>query len=156
MTSFKSVAAAIAVLAVAASSLAAQSHPLAGKWQLDYSRGTRVENGESTTIMGKATLTLELRGDSLVGTWLRPADPDDTGPPQPQRFAAKAGATGAVFVLSSQITMNRNGELSTHESVVTWKLDAKGDSLEGTMERKILGSNFPSSPTPVKGVRVRA
>lgn len=87
---------------------------------------------------------------------MRPAEPTDQGPPKPERFAAKAGATGAVFVLSGKITLNMNGEMTTHESVVTWTLDAKGDALQGTMQRKVIGTDFPSEPSPVKGVRAKA
>lgn len=152
--SFSRLAAACLAIIIAAPALFAQAHPLAGRWQIDYERGKRIENDEVTVIRGTATLTLELRGDSLVGTFVRPATPEQTAP-EPQRFAARPTSTGAVFVVKTSVTMNMNGEASTHEAVMTWTLDAKGDALEGTMVRAITGMDFPAEPTPVKGARIK-
>lgn len=145
---------AVALVAVAAPALAAQGHPLAGRWQVDYERGRRIENDEVMAIRGTATLTLELRGDSLVGMFVRPATPEQPAP-EPQRFAARPTATGAVFVVKTTVTMNMNGEESTHEAVMTWTLDARGDAMEGTMIRTVTGMDFPVEPTPVKGTRLK-
>lgn len=103
---------------------------------------------------GTATLTLELRGDSLVGTLVRPATPEQPAP-EPQRFAGKATATGAVFVVKTVATNNDNGEITTREAVMTWTLNATGDALEGTLLFAVTGMDFPAEATPVKGTRVK-
>jgi hypothetical protein len=142
------------VVALATPTLAAQTHPLAGRWEMDYERGHRSEDGVLTSIRGKATLTLELRGDSLVGTF-EPAAQPDMPKPATQRFAAKPTARGAVFVVRSEIKLNMNGEIETREAVTTWTLEATGDTLEGTTLRTFTGMEMAVEPVPVKGTRVK-
>lgn len=154
MHSFAHLAVAAALVAVAVAPLAAQAHPLAGRWQVDYERGKRIENGEVTVIRGTATLTLELRGDSLVGTLVRPATPEQPAP-EPQRFAGKAAASGATFVVKTVATNNDNGEVTTREAVMTWTLTANGDVLEGTLLFAVPSMDVPAEPTPVSGKRMR-
>ena len=155
MSPFRTLSVASLAVAAAATSLAAQGHPLAGAWDIEYERGMRMENGEATPILGKATLTLELRGDSLVGTLVRPAAPEQPAPP-PERISARGTATGAEFVVKTQLTMNLNGEVSTHDAVMTWTLTATGDVLEGTMQRTITGMESMASRSRVKGVRIKS
>ena len=152
MRTFVRLAGTALAVAVAAPALTAQSHPLAGRWEIDYERGKRIENGEVTVIRGTATLTLELRGDSLVGTLVRPASAEQAAP-EPQRFAAKPTANGAVFVVRTVATNNDNGEITTREAVMTWTLTANGDALEGTLVFAVPSMDFPAEPTPVKGKR---
>ena len=152
MRSLARLAAAAVLVTFAAPPLAAQSHPLAGRWQIDYERGKRIENDEVTVIRGTATLTLELRGDSLVGTLVRPASAEQPAP-EPQRFAAKPTATGAVFVVKTVATNNDNGEITTREAVMTWTLTANGDVLEGTLLFAVPSMDFPAEPTAVQGKR---
>ena len=154
MHAFIRLAAAAVLVAVATPSLGAQAHPLAGRWQLDYEAGKRIENGEVTVIRGTATLTLELRGDSLVGTLVRPTSPEQPAP-GPQRFAGKATAGGAVFVVKTVATNNDNGEITTRDVVMTWTLAARDNALEGTLLFTVTGMDFPAEPTPVKGTRVK-
>ena len=133
----------------------AQGHPLAGRWTVEYQRGMRNENGEMTPIMGTATLTLEQRGDSLVGT-LVPAAGDGGSASPTQAFAARAGASGATFVVNSQAQLNMNGEIVKKDMTLTWELSASGDALSGTVKRVIEGTDFPAEPTPVKGTRLKS
>lgn len=152
MRSFAHLAVAAALVAVATAPLAAQAHPLAGRWQVDYERGKRIENGEVTVIRGTATLTLEQRGDSLVGSLVRPASAEQAAP-EPQRFAAKPTAGGAVFVVRTVATNNDNGEITTREAVMTWTLTANGDVLEGTLLFAVPSMDVPAEPTRVTGKR---
>jgi hypothetical protein len=154
MRSFTRLAVAVALVAAATPSLGAQAHPLAGRWEVDYERGKRIENGEVTVIRGAATLTLELRGDSLVGTLVRPATPEQPAPDS-LRFAGKATAGGAVFAVKTVAMNNDNGEITSREAVMTWTLSATGDALEGTLLFSVTGMDFPAEPTPVKGTRVK-
>ena len=141
-------------LVLTAPAASAQGNPLAGRWTVEYQRGMRNENGEMTPIMGTATLALEQRGDSLVGT-LTPAAGDQGNAPPAQPFAAKAGANGATFVVKTQARLNMNGEVVMKDMTLTWELSASGDALSGTMQRAIEGADFPSEPAPVKGTRIK-
>src|ERR1700693_2014569 len=59
---------------------AAQSGP-AGRWTTEFDIGIRNENGGETS-MGKrhATITLTVKGDSVIGTWLVAAEAGATAP----------------------------------------------------------------------------
>jgi len=141
-------------LVIAAPVASAQGHPLAGRWTVEYQRGMRHENGEMTPIMGTATLTLEQRGDSLVGT-LAPAGDDQGNAPPAQQFAAKGSASGATFVVKSQARLNMNGDIVMKDVTLTWELSASGDALSGTVKRVMQDAEFSAEPSPVKGTRVK-
>lgn len=134
---------------------AAQSHPLAGTWNLRYAAGTRIENGTPTVITGTGKLIVELQGDSLIARLI--PDPIEGGPARPEsRMAALGGAGPVVFIQRGTARVNRNGEENEVTSISTWTLEAKGDALEGTVERRLEGMETPSrGPQPVTGTRVK-
>jgi|WetSurMetagenome_2_1015567.scaffolds.fasta_scaffold73806_3 hypothetical protein len=118
--------------------LAAQAPSFAGTWQLQYPRGTRVENGEATVMWGTGTLSVVAQGDSLIGTLT--GDPAPDMPPRPPvRLAGKAATRETTFISSSEATLNMNGDTKTATVVSTWNLTVKGDSLVGTVHRKLQG-----------------
>ena len=135
---------------------AAQSHPLVGTWNLRYAAGTRIENGTPTVISGTGKLIVQLQGDSLIAR-LIPA-PIDGGPARPEsRMAARTGPRPVVFIQRGVARVNLNGEEKEATSISTWTLDAKGDALEGTVERRLEGRETPSRcPQPVTGTRVKS
>ena len=133
--------------------LAAQQQPLAGTWQVTFQAGMRIADGEATPIMASGTLTVKPEADSLIGTLVTNPAPDMPERP-PVRLAAKASSGEATFTAHGTATINVNG--AKHEAAVvsTWVLRAKGDSLEGTVERKIDSPEAgPQEPRPVTGVR---
>ncbi len=131
----------------------AQQSPLVGVWQLSYPAGIRMENGARTVMMGKGRLTVAIEGDSLVGTLVSEPMPD--APPRPPaRMSAPMGSGSRTFVARTKATLNLNGEEREATAVSTWTLTAAGDSLSGTVERRIDG--FPvaaQDPQPVSGTR---
>ena len=133
--------------------LAAQQQPLAGTWQVTFQAGMRIADGEATPIMASGTLTVKPEADSLIGTLVTNPAPDMPERP-PVRLAAKASSGEATFTAHGTATINVNG--AKHEAAVvsTWVLRARGDSLEGTVERKIDSPEAgPQEPRPVMGVR---
>jgi putative sterol carrier protein len=132
----------------------AQSHPLAGKWSIEYERGRRMNNGEATPMMGKATIELTVKGDSLVGTMLNEGA---AGMPAPAATPIAGTGTGGAATLKSSATstVNLNGESRTITIAMTWELKADGDNLTGTMARVIPDMPGMGGPTPVKGTRVK-
>lgn len=131
----------------------AQTSSLAGRWDVEYQRGLRNENGEVTAVMGKGTLTLAQRGDSLVGEFVPVTDNGSAG--RPLAFAAKASSSPTVFVSTSEGRVNMNGEERTVKMTMTWELSASGDALTGTMSRAMEGMDMPVVPSPVRGTRIR-
>ena len=141
------------LLALSPGILPAQQQPLAGTWQVHFQAGMRIENGEATPIMATGTLTVKPEADSLIGTLETNPAPDMPARP-PARLAAKASTGEATFIAHGKATINVNGAEHEAEVVSTWVLRAKGDSLEGTVSRKIDSPHAgPQEPRPVTGVR---
>jgi hypothetical protein len=131
----------------------AQKPPLVGVWQVTYPAGMRIENDVETPIIATATLTIEAQGDSLIAN-LATHPSGDMAPRPPVRLAAKAGAGDATFTGQSKATLNINGAKREATAISTWVLRAKGDSLEGTVQRKIEGFDAGGQePKAVTGTR---
>lgn len=147
-----------AALTLLGAPLGAQQHPAIGTWQLEYTVGMRVDNGVPTVIRGTGKLTVVAAGDSLIGT-LETDPVPDLPPRPPARLAGTArGSAPAVFEQRSVATLNLNGEEQQATAVSTWRLHIHGDSIEGTVERRIEGASVPLPPQPaqpVKGTRAR-
>jgi len=144
----------LCLVALRATALAAQTPSFAGAWQLSYPRGTRIENGEATVLRGTGVLTIVAQGDSLIGTLT--GDPTPDMPPRPPaRLAAKASAGETTFISHSEATLNMDGTMSTATVVSTWTLTVKGDSLVGSVQRKIEGHDMDDGQPeqPVTGTR---
>jgi hypothetical protein len=143
----------VALLFLIPAALPAQQQPLVGTWQVHFQAGMRIENGDATPIFADGTLTVKPIGDSLLATLATDPAPGMPARP-PVRLAAKATADEAKFVAHSKATINMNGSESEADVVSTWILRAKGDSLVGTVERKIDSPHAgPQEPRPVTGVR---
>lgn len=143
----------VVLLALSHGALQAQQPSLAGAWKITYPAGMRIEDGVATPIMATGSLTVQPAGDSLIATLATDPGPDMPARP-PLRLAAKSGPGEATFIGRSKATINVNG--AEHEAAVTstWVLRAKGDSLTGTVERKIDSPEAgPQEARPVTGVR---
>lgn len=143
-----------AVVVGGASRVPAQSpNPLVGKWNIEYERGRRMENGEATPIMGTGQVSFALAGDSIVAT-LQPAARPDGSTPAPVSFGGKLTGEGAHFVQEQTAQININGETRDQKIKMTWTFKASGDALTGTLQRELPG--MPTGPaSAVKGTRVR-
>jgi hypothetical protein len=143
-------------VALFGSALEAQQPSLVGTWRISYTAGMRVENETSTPIMGSGTLTIEQRGDSLIGDLV--TDPS-AGLPQrpPAHLAAVTSAGEAVFTSRTTATVNINGDRRETTAISTWTLRASGDTLSGTVQRTIEGiAAGPQGPSPVTGTRQKS
>jgi hypothetical protein len=143
----------VVLLALFASVSQARDQSLVGTWRVRYPAGMRMENGEATVTMGTGTLTIQATNDSLVGELVIDPNPDLPARP-PAHLAGKRGPGEAVLVSRTKATINMNGATEEAVAVSTWKLQAKGDSLSGTVERKLEGHDMGSQePRPVTGTR---
>lgn len=133
----------------------AQSHPVAGKWAIEFAGGMRIENDVPTPMMAKGTLTVTEQGDSLVA--VLHVEPSEYMRARPDaRFtAAKVPGKAATFTQTSTARLSMNGEEQVTTAVTTWSLSAEGDVLNGTLVRRIEGMDEAGAmPTPVTGKRV--
>jgi hypothetical protein len=142
----------VIALTLACSTLQAQQHPLVGTWQVSFVAGMSIENGVETPILGGGHLTIEVQGDSLIGTLNRDPVPGIADRP-PARLAGVAADGAVTFLSLSTANINMNGMERTAAVTSTWRLQANGDSLEGTVERQIEGFDEMSRPSPVTGTR---
>jgi hypothetical protein len=141
------------LLFAAASTLSAQHSPFAGAWQVSYVAGMRMQNGMASPVNATAVLTIEIQGDSLIGNLVTDPAPDRPARP-PVRLAARGDASPIVFVSQGRATVQANGEQREVTVVSTWKLAVAGDSLTGTVERRLEGVNVPDQGAqPVSGKR---
>ena len=132
----------------------AQNNPIVGSWKVTYAAGTRVENGAATTMTGTGKLIVQLQGDSLIARLV--PDPVEGATRPELRLAAAGGAGKVVFISKGKATINMNGDAKEVTSISTWTLTATGDTLEGTVERKLEGMEMPSrGPGPVSGTRIK-
>jgi hypothetical protein len=152
---FSVIAVSFAIVAGAATVRAQSAPAVAGKWAIEFERGRRMENGEATAIMGTGTLTITSQADSLIATLESPPRPDGT-PAPPATMFGRLGAEGAVFKQTQKVTLSMNGEMTTHDMLVTWVLKANGDVLTGTMARELPMAPEQPAPAPVKGTRIKS
>lgn len=147
------VAAAVALFA-AATSLQAQS-PVAGKWAADFELGMRNVNGEMTSMgTGHARITLELKGDSVVGTWqvLDPAPANGAPATRPLKGVFANG----MLKLETEPAVRRvvlNDEEKQIRMVTRYELKLDGDVLAGTAQQVALGGEIEPPSRPFKATR---
>jgi hypothetical protein len=143
----------VVFLTVCSSALQAQQQPLVGTWQVTYPAGLRIENGAPTPIMASGALTIEARDDSLIGQLVTDSSPDLPARP-PARLAARANGGDVIFISRTRATLSLNGDERETTAVSTWTLVARGDTLSGTVERRLEGLEAHSQgPAPVTGTR---
>ncbi len=149
----KHISSLVAFLTLGSASLHAQQQPLVGVWLVNFQAGMRIEDGMATPLFATGTLTIQPVADSLIGTLATNPAPDMPARP-PVRLAAKASTGEATFIAHGKATINVNGAEHEANVVSTWVLRAKGDSLEGTVARKIDSPDAgPQEPRPVTGTR---
>ena len=148
----------LAVVTVAAGfgydTVLAQSNPLVGSWKVTFVAGTRIENGTPTNIKGSGKLLVQRQGDSLIARLV--SDPIDGAARPELRLAGPNAAGQVVFTSKGKAQVNMNGDVKEVTSISTWTLTARGDSLEGTVERRLEGMDAPGrGPQPVSGTRIK-
>jgi hypothetical protein len=143
----------VTALLVMPTLLGAQSHPLVGTWDVQVPAGMRMENGEATPIMAKGSYTFAIVGDSIIGTLKN--DPIEGQPARPAaRVATKVVAGPVTFATQSEAKLNMNGEESTRTAYITYVFEVTGDTLKGSVDRRIEGINMMTmGPQPITGTR---
>lgn len=144
-----------AALAFAVPAVAqAQDKPaVVGSWTIDYEAGRRMENDVVTSIRANALLTITQDGDSLIAALKVNSRTDGARLPNPTTFGGKKTMAGAVFTQKQQVRMNRNGEESTLDLVVTWTVSVDGTELKGTIARSGPGLPEGMEPATLTGKR---
>ena len=108
--------------------------------------------------MARGKLTVTQDQDSLTATIERAPGEGPTAPAGAATTLQLRGAMtpqGAVFTQKRIASIISNGEAAKREIVVTWVLNATGDTLTGTLATLIEGGPPSSGPAKITGTRVR-
>ena len=130
---------------------------ISGTWRTEFAVGIRVVNGvESSETKGHARITLELKADSVLGTW---QNLDTSGAAQGEArpllgIATPGGARIETVVPREVVLRTPDGEQRI-PSRIFYVLTLRGDSLVGT-ERWVALDNSAQGPTrPFTATRER-
>lgn len=143
----------LAVVPILAAAPVAAQESLVGTWNVIYPAGVQVENGQQTTVMGSGTLTIAAQGDSLIGDFV-PDPVPELETRGPTRMAAPRSSGKVPLVTRSMMVLDVNGEQRGITLTSTWELEARGDSLAGTLSHRVEGADVAAQkPGPVRGSR---
>lgn len=117
-----------------------------GTWFTEFERQVRNQDGVvSGGDKTKAKITLQQKGDSLIGTWeIVPAAGQPTPPARTVRGAFKDGR--GTLVSEFEARRNINGEESVAKITVTYDFTVSGDRLEGTSKTRSPDMEMPPRP----------
>ena len=141
-------------LALAAPATPTQTPGVLGTWKVSYVAGAHHEGGRVSLITATGTLKITQRGDSLSAE-LAP-DPVPNAPASPASTLTGVLRDGtAVLVTTSFGVVVVNGEERSITVIQTWTLRADGDSLTGSVDRRIeeMPAVSTGAPTQVTGRR---
>jgi hypothetical protein len=121
----------LGALLATAMSVQAQSANVAGKYKVEFDSQMRM-GPEGAQVAGRSPgmLVLEVRGDSVFGSWQAI---NDRNPPARKLAGKMRGDTVVVLSEPSERTMNMNGESVTMKLADEFKLTIKGDAILGTI-----------------------
>jgi hypothetical protein len=122
----------------------------AGKWNAEYPTRVRMGGGGAAEAeqLGQALLTLEVKGDSVFGSWA----PQNTPAPMPARSIKGTFKDGRLNLVSepTQAKLRRSGAGGEEESTITmvtyFEGSVKDGAIEGTMYSESDDHVVKSSP----------
>lgn len=145
--------ASIVVPAIAAASPAA-AQGIAGTWITRLPSAVRNENGnivETDSI--DITITLEQRGDSVFGTWVRASQSGRPAPTPRKLFGVLKDGELRLSSEPTEARMNRGGEESVISMVSSYTLKLQGDVLSGVQSAASTDGNVSSPERPFSAKR---
>jgi hypothetical protein len=138
----------LALVAVSFATARAEAQSVAGKWTAEYPTRVRMGNGApSAEQMGSALLTLEVKGDSVFGTWA----PQNTPAPVPPRKVKGTFKEGRINMIGDPTEATiRRGDNPGDESKVTmvtyFEGSIKDGAIDGLMYSESSDQSIKSSP----------
>ena len=139
----------LALVALAIVHAPARAQGPAGSWLVEYPAQIRVTNGEESVTMGKARLTLQVKGDSVLGTW----HVLDRADAKPRAIRGTVSGNIAKWSLENEGRINDGGETRTIKMVTTFTAIVSGNKVEGTMQSRSPEIDAPSPERKWTGVR---
>jgi hypothetical protein len=151
------VLAAITLVALTVTRAAAAQAGVAGRWIFEFNRRVSNMNGELTeSDPAKVRLTLEQRGDSVIGTWQQVSPAEDPMPkPRALRGVIANGKVRLVSEPSEGRVHDGGGEVRKVSVITTLEFTVSGDDLSGTRKAAVAGEEMGGEGLPFKAVRER-
>ena len=143
----------LALLVLATAYSPARAQGVAGTYLLDYPARIQVTNGEESVELGKARLTLQVKGDSLIGTWLTLDRPDA----KPREIRGTVQGHTAKWTIENEGRISDGGEVRTVKMITNFSATVTGDKVEGTMQSRSPDAGGMTAPErKFSGVRQKS
>ncbi len=141
---------------LAAPRIALAQATLAGKWNTDFDTGIRNENGEIRSL-GKraATMTLTVKGDSVLGTWQIAAEGTSASPAPIHLKGTKTGNTVQLRSDPVERTVNMGDGPQQVKMIAIYKFELNGDALTGTAQNSSGDGQFDGPEMPFAAKRAK-
>jgi hypothetical protein len=127
---------------------------VAGTWITEFDIGIRNVDGEETSL-GKrqARIVLQLKGDSVTGTWQALAD--STGPAATPMQLRGRVADGKVELQTEPIerVLRVNDDEQRVKMISSYSFVVQGDTLDGTVQIRSLDGSFEGNARPFSAKR---
>ena len=130
---------------------------ISGSWRTEFDVGIRVVNGvESSESKGHARISLQLKADSVLGTW-QTLDPAGAamGEPRPMRGIATPGGARIETVIPRDVVLRTPDGEQRIPSRIFYVLTLRGDSLVGTEQWVALDHSTRGPTRPFTATRER-
>ena len=138
-------------LAALASAGALEAQGVAGTYLVEYPAQVRSTNGaEEVVALGHARLVLQVKGDSLVGTWTITDRPD--AKPRGLRGTVQ-GNTVNFSTDPTEGHVNMNGQVSTIKMFADYTATITGDEIKGTLKQHSEDGSIQSGERAWSGKR---
>ena len=143
----------LGALLATAMSVQAQTRTVAGKYKVEFDSQIRM-GPEGMQVAGRSPgmLVLEVRGDSVFGTWQAI---NDANPPARKLAGKMRGDTVVILSEPTERTLNVNGESVTMKMADEFKLTISGDAIAGTITATQGMAGMPPVARKVDGKRER-
>ena len=130
---------------------------VAGKWTTDYPTGIRNENGEIVVSASRpATMTLTLKGDSVIGTWQMSAAAGGTAPAPTHMTGKRSGTKFVIRNEAVERTVNMGEGPKQVQMFTQWDFEVKGETLVGTQKNMSPDGSFEGPELPFSAKRAKA
>lgn len=130
---------------------------IGGTWRTEFEVGIRVVNGvESSEGKRHARITLQVKGDSVLGTW---QNVDSVGvamgDPRPLRGIVSDGGARIETVVPTEMVMRTQDGEQRIQATLTYLLTVRGDTLAGTQQWIAVDHSDRGPARPFTAVRAR-
>ena len=145
---------ALCLLVAALATGDANGQSVAGTYTWEIATSMRRDNnGDTAGEMAEVKLTIETRGDSILGTYAM----TPKGRTVPVRNVRGTWKDNTItFKFESQATLNMNGEQRQVQTTQVFNATIEGDAIKGTITTQVPDNSFSAPVRNFAGKRAKA